>query len=470
MKKHNNISASFLRFSAVAASLLCLATATSASDNTPKQDAPKNIIMVIADGMGPAYVSAYRYYNDDPNTEAVETTVFDDMLIGTARTYPHGDSGYVTDSAASATALAAGVKTYNGAIGMDVNKQPQETVLHRARKQGMKTGLAVTSTIVHATPASYMVANEQRRNYAQIADSFFDDRIDGKFLADVMLGAGTDHFIREDRDVVSEFVANGYQYITAYDELASVATDKPLLGLFAPQSLPWSLDDSDPLRLNTLTKAALEQLDNKDGFFLLVEASQVDWAGHGNEIASAMAEMTDLVATMNTIKAFTATNPDTLVILTADHSTGGLTVAGEDGYRWDPKWLKGVKASVPEIAKGVLSRSLMESSSNSSKQNNEPAAFVAEMFGFELTETEVASVQSISSDMKPRDAENVLKRILDERTNTGWTTIGHTAVDVNVFGYGPGIERFSGNIDNVDIAHGIFELLDVRQSPANSTQ
>ena len=119
--------------------------------------APKNIIMVVADGMGPAFVSAYRYFADDPNTPEKETTIFDQIHVGTSRTYPHEESGLITDSAASATAMAAGIKTYNGAIGVDTNREAVETVLHRAHKLGMMTGLAATSHIVHATPAAYMV-------------------------------------------------------------------------------------------------------------------------------------------------------------------------------------------------------------------------------------------------------------------------------------------------------------------------
>ncbi|WP_395340820.1 alkaline phosphatase [Ningiella sp. W23] len=411
--------------------------------------APQNIIMVVADGMGPAYVSAYRFFNDDPATESVETTIFDDILLGTARTHPHQQSGYVTDSAASATALAAGVKTYNGAIGMTVDKKPLETVLHRARKYGMKTGLAVTSTIVHATPASYMVANELRRNYEQIADSFFDDRINGQFLADVMLGAGRAHFIRDDRNIVEEFIEEGFQYVFDYSQLSSVDPAKPLIGLFGETMLPWSLDDVEPNRLSVMTEAALDHLNNDDGFFLLVEASQVDWAGHGNEIASAMAEMEDLVATLKIIESFVNTNPNTLVVITADHSTGGLTVAGADGYRWDPSFIKSVSASVPSIAQGMMN-------------SEDRASYVSEKLGFELNEAEASMVETVVKEMSKRDIEQVIKDIVDARTNTGWTTNGHTAVDVNVYGYGPGADTFKGNLDNTEIAKGLFELLDAR--------
>jgi alkaline phosphatase len=412
--------------------------------------APKNIIMVVADGMGPAYVSAYRYFIDNPDTALIETTIFDDILVGTARTYPHQQSGLVTDSAASATAMATGIKSYNGAVGMDVNKQPLETVLHRAHKLGLKTGLAVTSHIVHATPASYMVANEARGNYSQIADSFYDDRINGEHLADIMLGAGWGHFMREDRNVVELFQADGYQYIDAYDQLVSINPSVPVLGLFGDNSLPWALDDTDPLRLHTLTKAIVPYLeaDTADsGYFLLLEASQVDWAGHSNDIASAMAEMHDLAKTMEYLAAHVEQHPDTLVILTADHSTGGLTIGAVSEYRWNPEYIKGFKKSIESIA--------LELNEQANK-----GQYVSDMFGFALSEEEIDSLSVVNSDMKPRAIQAVLKSIINDRTNTGWTTSGHTAVDVDVFAFGPSAQVFAGNQNNTDIADKIFTLLE----------
>ena len=420
---------------------------TTTKDN---QQAPKNIIMVIADGMGPAYVSAYRYFMDNPATDEVETTVFDDILVGTARTYPAKQSGVVTDSAASATAMAAGVKSYNGAIGVDVNKQPVETVLHRAHKLGLKTGLAVTSHIVHATPAAYMVANEARRNYAQIADSFFDDRINGDHLADIMLGAGWRHFIREDRNLVDLFKTQGYQYIDNYAQLSSINPSIPVLGLFGDDSLPWALDDSDPERLHTLTKAIVPYLaadTENSGYFLLLEASQIDWAGHGNDIASAMAEMHDLAKTMEYLVEYSQSHPDTLVVLTADHSTGGLTIGASGEYRWEPSYIKAFKKSIATIAAGI----------NDQANKSE---FVSNMFGFALNQDEINSLGVINPDMKPRAIEAVLKSIVDKRTNTGWTTSGHTAIDVDVFAFGPQAQMFAGNQNNTDIAKKIFKLLE----------
>lgn len=427
----------------------CSSTPSQNVSNEPLGAAPikpKSIIMVVADGMGPAYTSAYRFYKDDPNTAQVEATALDPFLVGTSRTYPASVSGYVTDSAASATALAAGIKTYNGAIGIDVDKKPVETVLHRAKKLGMKTGLAVTSQIVHATPAAYVAHNESRRNYNQIADSFLDDRINGKNVVDVMLGGGWEYFIRADRNLVTEFENLGYQYADSYEALAELPKGKPTLGLFAATGLLKALDDINPHRLSLLTENAIEQLDNIDGFFLLVEASQVDWAGHANDIASAMSEMEDLEQTIKLLKNYVDRHPDTLVVLTADHSTGGLSIGADGDYRWSPEFIQNMKASVEVMSQKII-------------QKEDMAGYTEDIFGFELTQEERNLISVISTDMKPSEREGVLKSILDKRTNTGWTTSGHTGVDVEVYAFGAGAEVFAGNLNNTDIAKKIFTIL-----------
>lgn len=407
---------------------------------------PKNIIMVVADGMGPAYTTAYRLYKDDPSTPMIELTALDPFLVGTAQTYPASISGYVTDSAASATALAAGIKTYNGAIGLDIDKQPVESVLQRAKKLGKRTGVAVTSQIVHATPAAYIAHNESRRNYNEIADSFLDDRINDKNVVDVMLGGGWSYFIRDDRNLVEEFKALGYQYAASYTDLLSLPKGKPTLGLFADVGLPKALDDVNPHRLSVLTESAISHLENVNGYFLLVEASQVDWAGHANDIASAMGEMEDLEQTIKMLKSYVDQHPDTLVVLTADHSTGGLTIGANGDYRWSPEFIQKMKASVTVMSEKIL-------------DNEDMTLYVEDVFGFALNEDEKNIISGISSSMDARERENILKSLLDKRTNTGWTTSGHTGVDVEVYAFGAGAQVFAGNLNNVDIAKKIFMFL-----------
>jgi alkaline phosphatase len=439
-------------------------TKVAAAKATIKINTPKNIIMVVADGMGPAYTSSYRYFNDDPKTDFIEETVFDRLLIGSASTYPASVSGLVTDSAASATALASGIKTYNGAIGVDVNKKSVESVLEFAKKQGKKTGIVVTSQINHATPASYLAHNESRQNYDAIANSYIDEGI----KADVYFGGGWQYFIREDRNLIDEFQAVGFQYIDNYKSLASIKSETPVIGLFDDKGLPWAIDDSSSNRLSIMTKAAIKNLENSNGFFMLVEASQVDWAGHGNDIASAMAEMTDLAKTMTYLEEYVKTNPDTLVILTADHSTGGLTIGANSKYEWNPEILRTMNKSPDMIAHEFVDIEITEKR-------------LSELLNFSVTQDEFEKVkvakQSVIKELvrykqldenvkltskKPDTGKAIsiaIKQIIDVRTNTGWTSGGHTAIDVPVHALGRSSTMFSGKIDNTDIAKRIFTLL-----------
>ncbi len=427
---------------------------------------PKNVIMVIGDGMGPAYTSAYRYFSDNPDTKAVEETVFDRHLRGLSSTYPAPVSGVVTDSAASATALATGVKSYNGAIGIDVNKKEVQTVLEWAKLQGKKTGVVVTSQINHATPASYLAHNESRNNYNEIADSYFDDGL----KADLYLGGGWKYFIREDRNLVDEFKQAGFHYLDNYQGLANLPNNKPVLGLFADVGLPWALDDTNKHRLSAMTKSAAHHLVNLQkhdespdkGFFMLIEASQVDWAGHGNDISDAMAEMDDLAKTLEYLEHFVEHHPDTLVVVTADHSTGGFTLAANGKYEWQAKDLRTMQHSVYFIAKQLAA-------------NEINADYVNTLFNLELSQDELNLLskakatppldnhKNIYQDKNTSAAELALlkqvKLIMDNRTNSGWTSGGHTAIDVPVFAFGKQSELFNGAQDNTDIAKKIFTLL-----------
>ncbi|MBA6383700.1 alkaline phosphatase [Colwellia sp. BRX10-6] len=434
---------------------------TETAKNIPS---PKNIIMVIADGMGPAYTTSYRYFNDDPTTDIVEETVFDRLLVGSASTYPASVSGVVTDSAAGATALATGYKTYNGAIALDVNKNSVETVLEFARKQGKKTGVVVTSQINHATPAGYLTHNESRNNYNAIADSYIDNGI----KADVYFGGGWKYFIREDRNLIEEFKASGFQYIDNYNALNTLKADMPVIGLFDDTGLPSALDDSDPYRLSAMTKVAIKQLENSKGYFMLVEASQVDWAGHSNDIATAMAEMSDLAKTMEYLEEYVKQNPDTLVILTADHSTGGLTVGARGKYEWHPEVLRTMKSSPSTIAKQLANSQITQQELskllNFDVTNNEVEQIeAAKIFAVE----EITTYKSLDEQEKLKTKEptmnniisSAIKNIIDIRTNTGWTSGGHTAIDVPLHTLGKSSEVLKGKVDNTDVAKQIFLLL-----------
>ncbi|WP_413403268.1 alkaline phosphatase [Pseudoalteromonas sp. KJ71-7] len=419
--------------------LLCTTTGAFA------QTAPKNVIYMIGDGMGPAFTTAYRYYKDDPTTKEIETTVFDTILKGMAHTYPD-DHTYVTDSAASATALSSGHKSYNGAIAVDTAKKPVKTMLEIAKEQGMTTALVATSQINHATPASFAAHNESRRNYDDIANDYIDNKIAGKLPVDLMLGGGTEYFIRDDRNLVDEFKQAGYQYGDDIQNLGQI-TQVPAIGLYAPKGLPFALDEN-PTRLKQLTSKAFDLLDgqNNKGFFVMIEGSQIDWCGHANDIACAMAEMDDFAKSIETAKAYVDKNPDTILVITADHSTGGLTIGAHGQYKWETDIIKGVKATA-----GTLTNLLMESD-NLKKvwQENTSIEFTAE--------NEIKLKQAKAMGEKPLNL--AVKSIINDLSFTGWTTGGHTASDVQVFAYGKNSDDFVGSQNNTDIAKKLIGYIE----------
>ncbi|MEZ7276277.1 alkaline phosphatase [Pseudoalteromonas sp. 68 DY56-GL68] len=408
------------------------------------ESAPKNIIYMIGDGMGPAYTTAYRYFKDDPNTKVVDPTVFDTILRGMAHTYPD-DHTYVTDSAAGATALSSGHKSYNGAIAVDTDKKPVKTMLEVAKERGMTTALVATSQINHATPASFASHNESRRNYDEIANDYIDNKIAGKLPVDLMLGGGTKYYVREDRNLVEEFKAAGYQYsdnFAAMNDLKQV----PALGLFAEVGLPFALDEN-PTRLTQMTTKALDLLDdqNDKGFFVMIEGSQIDWCGHANDIACAMGEMDDFAKSIEQAKAYVDKNPDTLLVITADHSTGGLTLGAHGQYKWETDVVKGVKATA-----GTITKALLES---------EDLKSVWQKYSdIEFTE---ANAIKLSEAKKMGDKALVLavKDIINHASFTGWTTGGHTAIDVQVFAYGKRAEDFYGSQNNTAIANKLIDFI-----------
>lgn len=411
----------------------------------PVKQTPKNIIYMIGDGMGPAYTTAYRYYNDDIKTKKIEKTVFDTILTGTARTYPDDDT-YVTDSAASATALSSGIKSYNGAIAVDSNKKPVKTMLEIAKEKEMLTALVVTSQINHATPASFTAHNESRRNYDQIANDYIDNKINGQLPVDLLFGGGTDYFIREDRNLVNEFIDYNYQYIDKLSDIEKI-TQLPALGLFDSIGLPFTIDSAKN-HLEIMTKKALNLVNkqSKNGFFMMIEGSQIDWCGHNNDITCAMAEMHDFANAIEIAKQYVDNNPDTILVVTANHSTGGLTIGANDIYKWEAQVVKGFKLSAMKLSQNLFKKQNLIQEWN--KHSN-----------ISLSTVELESLKT-AKNIDEASLFIAVKEIINTRSYTGWTTNGHTAIDVQVFSYGKGSNHFTGNLNNTDIAKQLIKFIE----------
>ncbi|EIT85690.1 alkaline phosphatase [Fictibacillus macauensis ZFHKF-1] len=417
------------------------------TETTNKQPEIRNIIFMVGDGMGPSTTTALRYWRDNHHTRTMEKTTFDRYFIGKQMTYSNDSKENITDSAAAATAMATGYKTYNAAISVDRNKKEVKTVLEAAKSAGKSTGLVSTSELSHATPGSYGAHDPDRKHMDSIANDFYDEKINGHHKIDVMLGGGRSNFIRKDRHLVTQFKKDGYSYITTKQQLTANRSNQ-LLGIFSKEGLPKMIDREKSVpSLKDMTTAAVERLaTNKKGFFLMVEGSQIDWAEHDNDVVSTMSETRDFERAFAAAIDFAKKDKHTLVIATADHATGGFTVGANGNYNWFAQPLKAFKRTPAFISQKI-------------NEENNVKKVLKTYIDLSLTHTEIQSVEQAATTKDVKKISKSIKKIADARSVTGWTTSGHTGEDVNVYGYGPGVQKFSGLLDNTDQAKHIFEAI-----------
>jgi len=277
---------------------------------------PKNVILMIGDGMGTAHVFAGITANGGH--------LFLDNFKHAGFSKTQSADKYITDSAAGGTALSTGVRTYNGAIGVDVNQKPLKTILEDAEEKQLSTGLVSSSAITHATPASFIAHQGARGSYEAIAADFLLTDVD------VFIGGGYKHFAnRQDgQDLIRELKARGYAVLQDMNEIVKVNSGK-LAGLTAPEHNDRVTKRGDMLPKATQTAINILK-NNKKGFFLMVEGSMIDWGAHANDAQYTVEEMLDFDQTIGVALEFAARDRETLIIVTADHETGGLIDADGD--------------------------------------------------------------------------------------------------------------------------------------------
>lgn len=308
----------------------------------------RNLVFMVSDGMGPHSLSLTRsfrqYIQDRPWGD---TLTLDKLLVGQSRT--RSSSSLVTDSAAGATAFSCGIKSYNGAISMLDDGTPCGSVMEAAKRAGYTTGLVVTTRITDATPACFASHVQMRSMEDSIAEQLVGEGVLGRSV-DLILGGGRCHFLGnstvdscrlDDTDVVELARQKGWNYISTRKEFdglhVGTAVDLPLLGLFAPGDIPYEIDrrtneDVYP-SLEEMTRTALRALsdatkNSEQGFFVMIEGSRIDHAGHANDPAAQVHEVLAYDAAMSAVLQF-FDDDDTpgLMVATSDHETGGLALA-----------------------------------------------------------------------------------------------------------------------------------------------
>lgn len=302
-----------VNFISLAFGLAVVATCSSFVQKGEPQK-PKNIIIMIGDGMGLSQMSsAYYYGEDEPNFSRFP-------VVGLSQTSSSKEK--ITDSAAGATAISAGVKTYNGAIGLDENKECVETLLEYFSKQGKSTGLVATSSITHATPASFFAHEKSRNSAESIAKQMLNAPVD--FFA----GGGLKYF--EQGTLIEDMEAKGFVVNTSALDKKIQKKDGTRYGyILAKDGMP-KMTEGRGEYLKNASELGVDFLKgDEDGFFMMIEGSQIDWGGHANNANYLITEVLDFDKTIGAVLDFAEKDGNTLVIVTADHETGGFTLAGK---------------------------------------------------------------------------------------------------------------------------------------------
>ncbi|KAI9164377.1 vacuolar alkaline phosphatase [Blastocladiella emersonii ATCC 22665] len=458
------------------------------ASTSPPAARKRNVIMMVSDGFGPAsetfgrtmFHELGRGGDKDSNRDGAPadwwgpTTPLDEILVGTSRT--RSSSSWVTDSAAGATAFSCARKSYNGAIGVTADQQPCATVFEAAKLAGYKTGLVVTSRITHATPASFNSHVLWRDYENDIAEQQLGDLPLIGRSADLMLGGGRRHFvplghpesIREDeRDLLAEAKQQGLTVLTTradFDALTS-STQLPALGVFTPDHMSYELD-RDPAKEPALVDMAVRGLEllrnatdadpTSPGFFLMIEGSRIDMAAHSNDPGTHAHEILMYYRTIAAVRAFVDRHPDTVMVSTSDHETGGLALARQVSakypeYLWKPDVVARQRKSTVALAAAINSELASPAGPKS------PEKLVADLVARDLGVTDLTPDELAYLCDPARlgtEREYALATAISVRAQLGWSTHGHSGVDVNLYAYGRGSEALRGNHENTDV--GLF--------------
>ncbi len=283
----------------------------------PATKRAKNIIFLVGDGMGTGQIFAGLTVNKGSLNLGRCTA------IGFQKT--QAADAFVTDSGAGATAFSIGRKAKNGAIGVDADEKAHETILETAQKAGQSTGIVVTCSITHATPACFYAHVPKRSQNEDIAAQLVSSNVD------MFVGGGKNFFVKraDGRNLANELTAKGYQVVDSTADISGYASGK--LAMFTADVEPRKLLDGRGDILLNGVKAGLRVLPkNPKGFFLMIEGSQIDWGGHANNTNYITSEMLDFDKTIGAVLDFAQRDGNTLVVITADHETGGLAIMDGD--------------------------------------------------------------------------------------------------------------------------------------------
>lgn len=465
-------------------------TAVAGVDNFYGGKKAKYVFFFIGDGMGMPQISAAQIFkgtqssSDPMYMDKLNFTVFPHQGMQTT----HSANSFITDSAPAGTALASGHKTDNNVLGVDPkNTVKFKSMAEMAKEKGMKVGIVSSVSLDHATPGAFYAHQPSRNNYYEIAlemvNSGFDYFAGGGLLAPNGKKKDQPHAL----DIAKQ---TGYKVVNNQDEIMKLGKkDGKVIaiqpGLAASEAMQYEIDRTSQVSLADFTKKGIELLDNPNGFFMMVEGGKVDWAAHANDAATTVRDVLAFDEAIAEALKFYAKHPnETLIVVTGDHETGGMSI-GFAGTKYETFFneIGKQKLSYEEFDKQI--KVYRGSVSPEYASLNDWLPFLAGSFGLaELTDYESTLLKNALAasmiDPKKRNQKDVQSyllygeyeplsvtatHILNQRAGIGWTTYAHTGVAIPVFAQGIGSEIFQGYYDNTDIAKKVMNIMGVAFVP-----
>ncbi|WP_316804252.1 alkaline phosphatase [Pedobacter nototheniae] len=413
----------------------------------------KNIIMMVSDGMSTGTLNiADLYANRTFGQSSKWIGLYRDNKAVRALMDTASASSMVTDSAAASSSWGGGLRVRNGALNVGMNGEKPQPILQKFKEQGKKVGCVTTVPITHATPAGFCVNIDNRDGQSIIAEMYLDLKFD------VMLGGGSKYFgaQRKDGSIIPKYLTQGFKVAENRNEMLALNNQKPVLGLFAEDGLPYEVDRrNDPELMKTvpsiaeMTLKAIELMkDHKDGFVLQVEGGKVDWAAHSNDIGGLLFDQLAFDEAVGKVIEFAEKDGETLVIITTDHgnSNPGLFYADEANKKFD------------SLQKFKCSNTWLLAQLNQSFSEQKVADIILENQGIEMKREDVKSLLVHFKDVSPGQLynESLLPfyeygKIMGKYTDVQWAGMNHTGDYVELTMFGPGSEQLKPFVKNYEL-------------------
>ncbi len=482
--------------SAVAAmmvfALLFTATAgnrqvSAGQDNGYHGKPAKYVFYFIGDGMGMPQINATEIFkgvqssNDPMYSEKLNFAAFPYLGMQTTQ----AADTFITDSAAAGTALASGYKTNSAFLNVDPTKRVKyQSMAELAKAKGMKVGIVSSVSLDHATPAAFYAHQPHRNNFYEIAleltDSGFDYFGGGGLLAPT--GKKKDQ-----PDALAIAAQKGYKVVNSHNEILNLGQQDGKViaiqpGLAGEQAMQYEVDRTSQLSLADFTRKGIELLDNPNGFFMMVEGGKIDWASHANDAVTTIRDVAAMEDAVAEALKFYAKHPDeTLIVVTGDHETGGMTIgfAGTE-YKTAFGKMAQQKISFEDFDKKI--KTYRETVGAHGANLSDWLPVLAADYGLvDLTaydrERLSAALNASMLDKKQRSKDEhsyllygtyepfsvTVTHILNQKAGIGWTTYAHTGVAIPVFARGVGGEAFQGYYDNTDVAKKMINIMGLTQ-------